>query len=121
MQNLAPRNLDALLRAADVYSKLEMPEKAIGAYHEAIALDPTFYTAYEHLVVFYYFRGNYSEAAKQFRKVIELAPGMYWSWSNLSSCLDHLGQEDEAVKAPQHALQLHTNAELLHNMGAEKK
>ena len=118
VKTLAPTNLEAVLGAAGVYNKLDLPDKAIGEYHKAINLDPTFYKPYQHFGIFYYYRGNYSEAAAQFRKAIERAPGVYWAWSNLSSCLDHLGQKAEAVEMLQHALQLHTNPDLLHNMGA---
>lgn len=117
-KSVAPTNLEAALRAAGAYNKLDMSDKAIGEYHRAIELDPSFYKPYEYLGVFYYFRGQYSEAAEQFRKVIERAPGVYWAWANLSSCLDHLGRKAEAVEAMQHALQLHTSPDFLHNMGA---
>lgn len=117
VRSLAPANIEASIRIAGIYNKLDMTDKAILEYRKAIELDPTFYEPYEYLGVFYYFRGNYSEAAKQFQKVIEIAPGMYRAYVNLAACFENLGRNAEAEQALITALKLRTTPDLLNNMG----
>ena len=67
VQEREPRNEEALRRIAGVYDKLGMPSQAIETYQKAIELDPAYYAGYHGLGVLYYYRGNYLEAADNFR------------------------------------------------------
>jgi len=118
VQDHEPRNVDALLRIARVYDKLHMPAQAIEAYQKAIELDPDYYGGYHGLGVLYYFHGNYPEAARQFRKSIERAPGLFDEYTNLGAALDELGQDTEAEKALLTSLKLRETWGALNNMGA---
>lgn len=118
VKELEPHNIDAFVRVAGVYDKLDMPDKAIQEYRRAIQLDPDFYEPYEYFGVFYYFRGKYSDAAEQFRKVIERAPRMYRAYMNLDASLEALGRYEEAERVLRRSLDLGPTAGALNNMGA---
>src|SRR5438270_2292645 len=118
VQEREPRNVDALRRIAGVYDKLHMPARAIEAYQKAIELDPDYYGGYHGLGVLYYYHGNYPEAARQFQKSIERAPGLIDEYTNLGAALDELGQDTEAEKALLTSLKLRETPEALNNMGA---
>jgi tetratricopeptide (TPR) repeat protein len=118
VQELEPRNIDALLRIASVYDKSEMPDKAVEAYRKAIDLDPAYFEAYEELGLFYYYRGKYPEAAQEFQKAIEKAPGVVDAYTSLGSVLGDLGQYDGAERALLASLKLSENTSALNNLGA---
>jgi serine/threonine protein kinase/tetratricopeptide (TPR) repeat protein len=115
--NLEPRNVYAFIRIAHVYDLQNMPEKAIETYRHATELDPTFYDPHQYFGVFYFHRGRYSEAADEFQRVIELAPGMYNAYTNLGSSLAKLGRLADAEKALRSALGLRETPRTLNNMG----
>jgi eukaryotic-like serine/threonine-protein kinase len=114
---LEPRNVYALIRMAGVYDKENMAEKAISSYRQAVKLDPSFYDPHEYFGVFYFHRGRYAEAAEEFQRVIDLAPGLDKAYTNLGASLEKLGRVDDAVKALQSSLTLRETPQALNNMG----
>lgn len=118
VKELEPHNIDAFVRVAGVYDKLDMPDLAIQEYRKAIQLDPQFYEPYQYFGVFYYFRGRYSDSAEQFRKVIERAPRLYRAYMNLDAALEALGRYAEAEQVLHKALDLGPTPGALNNMGA---
>lgn len=117
-QDLEPRNVDALLGIAAVYDKSDMPDKAAEAYKRAIGLDPGYYRPYQVQGVFFYNRGRLPDAAVQFQKVIERAPGVFNAYSNLGAIMTDLGNYTEAERALTQSLNLRVTAPALNNMGA---
>jgi serine/threonine protein kinase/tetratricopeptide (TPR) repeat protein len=115
--HLEPHNVDAFIRIAGIYDKENMPEKATNTFLEAARLDPSSYEPHEYFGVFYFHRGQYGEAAEQFQRVIELAPGMYNAYTNLGSSLEKLGQMEDAERALQNSLSLRETPRALNNMG----
>ena len=113
-----PQDAEALRRIAEVYDKLKMPAQAIAAYQKAIELDPDYYAGYHGLGVFYYYHGDYTQAAEQFQKSIERAPGLFDEYTNLGAALDDLGRETEAEKALLTSLKLQETPRALNSMGA---
>src|SRR5260370_36324620 len=93
-----------------------MTSQAVEAYRKAIELDPDYYGGYHALGVLYYYHGNYPEAARQFQKPIERAPGLFDDYTNLGPALDELKQDTEAEEAPLTSLQLHETSPALHSM-----
>jgi tetratricopeptide (TPR) repeat protein len=81
-------------------------------------LDPDYYAGYHGLGVFYYYRGKYAEAAEQFQKSIDRAPGLYDEYTNLGAALDELGRDEEAEKALSKSLELRPTPRALNSMGA---
>lgn len=114
---LEPRNIKALELAAGMYEKLDDPDKAVQTLKAAIGIDPTFYRPYRHLGAFYYNRGQYVEAAEQFRKVIERAPQDILAYTNLAASLEEIGQYAPAEQALSTALKIKVTADGLNNMG----
>ena len=100
-----------------MYDKLGMPDRAVATYQAAIDLDPAFYKPYEHLGNFYMSRGKYSQAAEQFRKVIERSPQAYLAYTNLAAALEEIGQNVQAEQALSTALKIKETAFGLNNMG----
>jgi len=52
VQELEPRNVDALLRIAGVYDALDEPSKAIEYYQRAVALQPGYFAPFQELGAF---------------------------------------------------------------------
>jgi serine/threonine-protein kinase len=105
-------------RIAGVYDKQDMPSQSIETYQKAIALDPDYYAGYHGLGVFYYYRGKYAEAAEQFQKSIDRAPGLYDEYTNLGAALDEMDQDDKAETALLTSLKLRETPRALNSMGA---
>lgn len=118
VQELEPRNIEALLQIASVYFRADMPDKAIIAYHKAIELDPGYYRPHEEMGSFHYFRGEYREAVEQFKLAIDRAPGRAIAYSNLGATLMDLGEYSPAETALLQSLKLKETAPALNNMGA---
>jgi serine/threonine protein kinase/tetratricopeptide (TPR) repeat protein len=118
VQELEPRNIEALLEIASVYFATSMPDKAIETYRQAIALDPGYYRSHEQLGAFYYFRGEYPSAVEQFQEAISRAPGRFVAYSNLGAALMDLGRYTESEKALMESLNLRETAPALNNLGA---
>jgi eukaryotic-like serine/threonine-protein kinase len=118
VQELEPRNVDALLRIAGVYDALDEPAKAIEHYQKAVALQPGYYDPYQKWGAFYYYRGNYADAVEQFRKAIERAPGLYDAYTSLGAALNYLGRDTEAEEALLSSVRLKETPRALNSLGA---
>jgi eukaryotic-like serine/threonine-protein kinase len=118
VQELEPRNIDALLQIASVYFRADMPDKAIIAYQKAIELDPGYYRPHEEMGSFHYFRGEYREAVEQFKLAIDRAPGRAIAYSDLGATLMDIGEYSSAETSLLQSLKLRETAPALNNMGA---
>jgi len=114
---IAPNNVDALLRAGDAHSNLRSDDKAVESYEKAMALDPGYYEPYMWLGSFYYRRSRYREAAEQFQKAIDAAPGLYDAYINLGAVMDDMGQHDKAEKALKESLKIKETARAMNSLG----
>ena len=116
-----PRNLEALRQVADVYDKMDIPDKAIATFRQAIALeDPGYYWTYSRLGALYYFRGNYPQAAEQFRNAIARAPGVLQPYINLGGVLSDMGRDAEAEQAFSASLRIKETVSALNGLGASR-
>ncbi len=113
-----PRNVEVLLRVAELNDLLDLRKESIESYQKAIALDPAYYETYEEFGVFYYKRGEYAQAVEQFRNVIARAPRFYNAWTNLGGALSDMGQYDQAEQALLTSLSIRTTARALNNLAA---
>ena len=115
---IAPNNVQALLRSGDAYSNLRADDKAVENYRKAIALDPGYYEPYLWLGSFYYRRTRYQEAAEQFQKAIDTAPGVYDAYINLGTVLGEMGQDSKAVEILKASFKIKETPRALNNLGA---
>jgi tetratricopeptide (TPR) repeat protein len=118
VQEREPRNTDALRRIADVYNVMDMPDKAIALLKQAIALEPAYYAPYSELGVLYYRRGQYLDAAEQFRNTIARASRDVQDHINLGAALSDLGRDAEAEKALLASLDIQKTAGAYNSLGA---
>ncbi len=104
---LNPQNPKAYNKCAMALWQKDFLEEAIIAYHKAIGIDPEYYTAYNNLGVIY-LDGirNLKEAEKLFRTAISLKNDYVMAHFNLGRVLEEKGQNIEAAKCYQHALDI---------------
>ena len=81
----------------EVASLQGQPEEAIGDYQQALRAVPGYSLAYKALGIIYFPRGDYREAAKYFRKAVELNPDELESRFFLGTCYMKLGEPHQAV------------------------
>ena len=118
VQEREPRNADALCRIASLYDAMDMPDKAIAAYREAIALEPGYYFPHSELGVLYYYRGKYEEAAQEFRNTIARASGAVQPYINLGAAMSDLGRDAEAEQALLLSLKIKETGGAFNSLGA---
>ena len=117
VQELEPRNIDALLDLGATYEALKEPDHALAAYRKAEELDPEYYDSYNALGGFYLQNGQYSEAVDQFQKMVQRAPQLSDSYSSLAAALLSLRRYSEAEDALKKSLSLQETARALNNLG----
>jgi serine/threonine protein kinase/tetratricopeptide (TPR) repeat protein len=118
VQEREPRNTDALRRIASVYNAMDMPDKAIASFKQAIALEPAYYAPHSELGALYYYRGKYQEAAQEFRNTIARAPGNFQAYINLGAALSDLDRDSEAEEALLASLRIKETAGAFNSLGA---
>ena len=104
---LNPKNAVTYNKCAMALWQKDYIEEAIIAYHKAIGLDPTYAAAYNNLGVIY-LDGirNLKEAKKLFEKAISIKENYVMAHFNLGRVLQLQGQNVEAAKCYQKALEL---------------
>ncbi len=115
--DLAPRSADAmqgLARAYEVMGRLADAEKLLT---DAAALQPDYWAGYNHLGSFYVSQRRYDEAARQFRRVLELTPDNAAGLSNLAAVLIETGAVGEAEPLLEKAIRLAPSYALYSNLG----
>lgn len=115
---LEPGNSDALYGLANVYDATDMPAKAVEAYRTAARSHPAYYAPYQNFGVYYFFHGQYEDAAAWFRKAIECAPGLLRAHTNLGAALLSAGHDDDAARAYARSLEIRPTASALNGLGA---
>jgi len=98
VQELEPRNIEALLGVGYAYESQGMTDKAIGTYRQAMSLKPDYYKPYEYLGGLYHYQGRYAEAAELFRQDIALAPDRVNAYGSLAGDYTAMRKYDEAEK-----------------------
>ncbi len=93
-------------------------EEAIGHYHKAIQINPTFSESPNNLGVALAAEGRFDEAIESYRKAIQINPDFPGALNNLGVALAAKGQFDEAIDSYRKAIRLNPNyANALDNLG----
>lgn len=106
---LNPKNFNAYNKCAMALWQKDYIEEAIIAYNKAINIKPDYYQAYNNLGVIY-LDGirNLKEAKRLFEKAIELNENYVMPHYNLGRVFEEKGQNIEAAKMYQKALELNS-------------
>ena len=86
VMELAPDNTKAFNNLGATYSALGKTEDAAALWTRSMAIRPT-NTAASNLGSYYYSRGRYAEAARQYRQAVAIPPASHIVWGNLAAAL----------------------------------
>lgn len=95
---IEPRNLEAFVGLADVYTDINKPKVAEQTYRRALGLQPGNWEAWTKYGRYQIETGQFEEAEKSFRKVVALIPDSVNAYSNLGAALLYLGDFKQAAK-----------------------
>ncbi len=115
---LEPFSADGWRHLAGVYESTNRDNDAVATYRLAIDEQPGDYHPYINLGTFYFYRNQFTLSEEQYRKVIELAPGMSLGHMNLGLSLARQGKLPEAEQALSDALKIRSSWNLLMNLGS---
>jgi tetratricopeptide (TPR) repeat protein/predicted Ser/Thr protein kinase len=115
---LEPGNVEAMSRLAESYSDMQLPDQAVQTWQQAMSQLPQYYQSYLDLGQFYYYHSRYADAAAQFLKVTQLAPGLAMGHHDLGAAYNDLGRFAEAEKAFRDALAIREHSDTLIGLGS---
>jgi serine/threonine-protein kinase len=115
--DLAPRSADAMQGLARAYEAMGRVADAEKLLTDAAALQPDYWAGYNRLGSFYVGQRRYDEAARQFRRVLELTPDNAAGLSNLAAVLIETGAVGEAGPLLEKAIRLAPSYALYSNLG----
>ena len=114
---LNPRNYRAWFELASLATKSD-PAVAAADYQKALAIQPNFSLGHRDLGLLYFHQKNYSEAAKELARAVELGVDEAQIYNFLGICYSQTGQSTKAFKSYQAALKLDPNLAEAHlNLG----
>jgi TolB-like protein/Flp pilus assembly protein TadD len=103
---LGPAYAPAHFFYANLLAALSRFEEAIVEARQAFKLDPVSTSAQPNLTIMWYHAGNYDEAMKSCRKVLEMYPGLPRTHDDLGRILLEQGHHSQAVAAFEKAVSL---------------
>ena len=103
-----PGSVPALLGLGRASEAIGDPEAAEKAFHQAVALEPSF-AVFNQLAALYFDLGRYAEAADMFRRATRAAPDSARALSNLGGTETMLCNYPAALEAYKKALQIDPN------------
>jgi tetratricopeptide (TPR) repeat protein len=101
-----PENDGAYRGLAQAYAAMGLPDKAIESWQRDISLHPESVEPYSQLAKFEFNRGDYSAAAGDFRRALNVAPANPALLSSLGASLAHAGFFDDSRNALEQSLRL---------------
>jgi eukaryotic-like serine/threonine-protein kinase len=113
----APRRDAALAGLAQAYAAMGLPDKAVDAWKQAIALHPRSVDPWNQLGRFELQRGEYKDAAEDFREAASFAPGNAALLSNLGAALMYAGSADASRRALQESIRIAPSYPAWTNLG----
>ncbi len=98
-----------LVRKGDDLMLQKKYHEALGAYEEAVAIDPYSSISWNKLGLAHMTTGRYEDAVSAFRKAATIDPFYTEAWNNLGDSLAILDRHREALEAYDHALMVNQN------------
>ena len=102
---------------ANNYESLGERKKAEETYYKAIEFRPQYWANYNYLSVFYYKQGNFTEAIKQLKHVLNLRPDYSDGYSNLGAFYFAIDDWNNAQKTFEQSLSIKKSAIIFNNLG----
>ena len=99
----------SLVRKGDDLMMQKKYHEALGAYEEAVAIDPYNSISWNKLGLAHMTTGRYEDAVAAFRKATSIDPFYDEAWNNLGDSLAILDRHKEALEAYDHALMVNQN------------
>lgn len=112
---LQPRNLAALIDAADAERVLGRAREAVALYQLALEIDPRRCEVHNNLGNAFLELSQPAEAVRCYRRALEVQPGDAQVQCNLGNALRQLGEFEEAITCSQRALALAPGLSMAHN------
>jgi len=109
-QHLTPRDADAWYFSARAWYDANRFERAIGAFGQALRIDPSQSRVYENLGLAQDAAGDARAAGESFRKAVELAHGAWRPYLSYGAFLFRQGNAAESLSALRQALALAPDA-----------
>ena len=106
LSHKVPKAAKKSFERATKLAKAGNTAEAIGAYEEAIRLDPDFAAAHNNLGAHYYFTHRLEDAERVLRRAIQLDPAYMEAYSNLGVVYLARGNLEEAKQLARRALAL---------------
>lgn len=112
-----PKNVHAMLSLADVYRLQQRTQQAESLLRKALGLQPGNWRAYGSLANFYYRRGQYLDAAEQYRTILTLDSRNENGLLGLAASLMLAGDFEGAAPVFAHATDIRPDATTYNNLG----
>lgn len=111
-------SVDAAIGLARVYDGLGDDAAAEAQFLKAIDLQPPgYWRAHNELGRFYFGRGQYEKAARQYEKIVEIDRENMDGWNNLGNTWMLSGKFDAALDAFRHSLEIEPRATTYRSLG----
>ncbi|MEZ9370287.1 winged helix-turn-helix domain-containing protein [Shewanella sp. 10N.286.51.B2] len=114
---LNPKNIEAIIGAADSQTQLGHNDKAVDLFANAIQLEPGYWKNYQRFGNYYFNNGQYKKAKDKYLKVTLLKPNYANGYSSLGGAYFLDDELEKATMAWQTALSLAPNALTYSNLG----
>ncbi len=103
------------VQAARLFEVQGKPDRAVGAYQEALAIDAGYEPALLGLARLYDRRGQFAEAEQWYRRAVELHPSSATARNDWAMCLARQGRLNEAIELWRQATSLAPSEVLYRN------
>jgi predicted TPR repeat methyltransferase len=109
---LVPGRVSTLTNLAGTQIRLALPQAALDALDQALALEPEDQNAWWHRAIALGDLGQPEQALQAYNKVLQIDPGLALAWSNRGSILKDLRRPVEAAASFRRAIAAEGDAEL---------
>lgn len=103
-----------------MYEDSNQPNKALNAYSKAIEIQPDYFKNYEQLGYFFFRRGEYEEAVRERRRVVDLVPDLADAHYQLAAPYLNMGRYSDAEHELNVAISYQETANAVEGLGLSR-